>query len=301
VSLRRETPVLLCTLPLPRTFRRDDILAFHRRDAQQVAERVDGGTLQKGIAWAGSPACLTVRFRARYAEAALVIDGAPAESAAEAFERMARRMLGLTQRIGDFERRHRRHPQIGRLIAGHPGLRVPLAATPFEALAWAITGQQISVAAAVSVRRRLIQAAGLRHSGGLWCFPDARRIARLDEAALRAAGFSRAKAQTLRALSGLVARGRLPLDAWADAPPVEDIRAQLSQIRGIGPWTIDYALLRGFGWLDGSLHGDVAVRRGLQALLDSPDSIGAADAQRWLAAFSPWRALVAAHLWAMRL
>jgi DNA-3-methyladenine glycosylase II len=300
VKARGKAATLSCTFPLPRHFRRDDILAFHRRDAQQVAERVDDGTLQKGITWAGAPACLTVRFRARRAEAELAIDGASADRAAEALERMARRMLGLTQRIGNFERRHRGHPQIGRLIAGNPGLRVPLAATPFEALAWAVTGQQISVAAAVSVRRRLIQAAGLRHSGGLWCFPDARRLARLGEADLREAGFSRAKAQTLCALSRHVARGRLPLDAWADAPPVEEIRARLSQIRGIGPWTIDYALLRGFGWLDGSLHGDVAVRRGLQTLLDSPDSIGAADAQRWLAAFSPWRALVAAHLWAMQ-
>jgi DNA-3-methyladenine glycosylase II len=175
VSLRRETPVLLCTLPLPRTFRRDDILAFHRRDAQQVAERVDGGTLQKGIAWAGSPACLTVRFRARYAEAALVIDGAPAESAAEAFERMARRMLGLTQRIGDFERRHRRHPQIGRLIAGHPGLRVPLAATPFEALAWAITGSR-SASPPPSLCGAGSSGGGLRPAD---CASDARRIARL--------------------------------------------------------------------------------------------------------------------------
>lgn len=300
MSRQRETLTLSCTLPLPRTFRRDDILAFHRRDALEVAERVGERMLQKGIAWRGAPACLTIRFRARHVEAELAIDGAPDDPLAEAFECMVRRMLGLTQRIGDFERRYRSHPQLGRLIAGNPGLRVPLAATPFEALAWAITGQQISVAAAVSVRRRLIQAAGLRHSGGLWCFPDARRLARLDETALREAGYSQAKALTLIALSRRVARGRLPLDAWADAPPVEDIRAQLSQIRGIGPWTIDYALLRGFGWLDGSLHGDVAVRRGLQALLDSPEGINAAETQCWLGEFAPWRALVAAHLWAMQ-
>ncbi len=59
-------------------------------------------------------------------------------------------------------------------------------------------------------------------------------------------------------------------------------------------------LLRGLGWLDGSLHGDVAVRGALQALLDVPERIDEKRARTWLEPFSPWRALVAAHLWASR-
>ncbi len=139
-----------------------------------------------------------------------------------------------------------------------------LAATPFEALTWAITGQQISLSAALSLRRKLIRAAGLGHSGGLACYPDAGSIARLSEADLHQAGFSRTKAQTLIALSQGVRQNRLPLDAWLVTLPVAEIRERLLRLRGIGPWTVDYALLRGFGWLDGSLHGDAAVRRNLQ-------------------------------------
>jgi DNA-3-methyladenine glycosylase II len=58
-------------------------------------------------------------------------------------------MLGLTQRIEDFERTYRQHPHLGSLIARHPGQRVPLSVPPFEALTWAINGQQISVSAAI--------------------------------------------------------------------------------------------------------------------------------------------------------
>jgi len=75
------------------------------------------------------------------------------------------------------------------------------------------------------------------------------------------------------------------------------MRERLAAVRGIGPWTINYTLLRGYGWLDGSLHGDVAVRRGLRTLLGAPDKIGEHAAEAWLAEFTPWRALVAAHLW----
>ena len=276
------------------------MLAFHRRDAQQISERIDGGALHKGLSWDGRPACLTLRFDDASVVVELAIDGALVNDGQKQMERMARRMLGLTQRIEEFEQDYRAHPQIGALIARNTGLRVPLAATAFEALNWAITGQQISVSAAVSVRRKVIQAAGLRHSGGLWCFPDSRRFAKLAEQDLREAGLSLTKAQTLIALSERIEKGLLPLEKWVAAPPAEEIRSQLLAIRGIGPWTVSYVLLRGFGWLDGSLHGDVAVRRNLQVLLGREEKIREEEAKQWLAEFSPWRALVAAHLWAMQ-
>jgi DNA-3-methyladenine glycosylase II len=295
-----KAPSLSCAIELPHDFRTSDILSFHRRDPMMVAERVDADTLQKGLTWEGYAACLTIRLHARRAEAELAIDGSPATSGSDALESMVRRMMGLTQRIGDFEHAYRQHPQLGPLIARNPGLRVPLSATPFEALTWAITGQHISVSAASALRRRLIQAAGLKHSGGLNCYPDARRIACMTEAELRQAGFSQAKARTLVGLSRGVQENLFPLDEWTETLPVDEIREKLLLVRGIGPWTINYALLRGFGWLDGSLHGDAAVRRNLQVLLNCSEKITEDYARRWLAEFSPWRALIAAHLWAMQ-
>jgi len=291
---------LSCSLPLPGHFRPADILAFHGRDPQQIAERVTDSVLEKGLLWRDAPAWLSIRFRPGKAEAQLAVDADAPQDSQAAFEAMVRRMLGLAQGVEEFEARYRGHPQLGVLIARQPGLRVPAAASPFEALSWAVTGQQISVGAAVSLRRKLMLATAVRHSGGLLCHPGASQIAGLAEQKLRQAGFSAAKTQTLLALSQSVADDRLPLDRWTQTLPVDEIRQQLQAVRGIGPWTVDYALLRGYGWLDGSLHGDAAVRRGLQVLLGSAAGIGAEEARIWLAQFSPWRALVAAHLWACR-
>jgi len=284
-------------LELPAGFRVADLLKFHRRDVQAVAERVDAGGLDKGMLWHGSPACLSLRFDAAGASAELLVDGPVAVEPA-AFVRHVRHMLGLNQDIDAFETTYRAHPQIGTLIARQAGLRVPVTATPFEALTWGITGQQISVGAALSLRRKLIRAAGVAHSGGLLCYPDAAHVAALGDDELRAAGFSQTKARTLRAVAEAVLAGTLPLDDWLDDLPVDAVRERLLAVRGIGPWTVSYALLRGFGWLDGSLHGDVAVRRALQNLSGSAGKIGEAAAKSWLEAFSPWRALVGAHLWA---
>jgi DNA-3-methyladenine glycosylase II len=291
---------LSCTIKLPAGFRREDVLAFHRRDSQQISERIDGNVLQKGLAWNGYPSCLTFRFRKASAVVELSIDGTAPDDGREKMKRMARRMLGLTQPIEEFEKAYRSHPQIGALIGRNSGLRVALATTPFEALTWAITGQQISVSAAVSIRRKVIQAAGLTHTGGLMCVPDSVQLANMSEQSLREAGLSLTKARTLISLSEQIEEGQLPLNEWVDAIPEEEIRTRLLSTRGIGPWTVSYALLRGFGWLDGSLHGDVAVRRNLQTLLGRTEKVGEEEAKQWLAEFSPWRALVAAHLWAMK-
>ena len=290
---------LSCSVALPAGFRAEDILAFHRRDTQQVSEAVSACGLRKGLLWNGLPACLSIEFQAGQAIGVLAIDGDVSAACPAPFEAMLRRMLGLSQDVASFERQYAEHPQLGELLASQAGLRVPVAATPFEALTWAISGQQISVAVAVSLRRKLISAAGIRHSDGLLCYPTAPQVAALSLESLRQAGFSATKSQTLLTLSNLIVADQLPLDTWLQTLPIELIRQRLLAVRGIGPWTVNYSLLRGFGWLDGSLHGDVAVRRGIQRLLNSPEQISEAQAQAWLAEFAPWRALVAAHLWAM--
>jgi len=296
VPVPARSASLSCSIRLPPGFRENDILAFHKRDPLAVAERVDGRMLKKGLAWNGHAACLIIEFHEDCADAGLAVDGPAGRP--EALTAMVRRMLGLNQRIEDFEQTYRSHPQLGPLIAGQRGLRVPISATPFEALTWAVTGQQISLNAAISMRRKLILATGLKHSSGLYCYPEARQLAKLSTQDLRQAGFSQTKAQTLLVLSRMIQESQLPLDEWMTAaPPVDEMRSRLSRIHGIGPWTINYTLLRGFGWLDGSLHGDVAVRRGLQLLLGASEKITEQQAQLWLAPFSPWRALVAAHLW----
>lgn len=311
------------TLALPAGYRMAEFWGFHRRDAQQVSEwdHEDGATtvLHKGLMWRGLPTQLTLVLTgladgAATAQARWRLQGGgalqphEAQAADAALATMLRRMFGMAQDVGEFERRFATHAHLGLLLARQRGLHVPAACTPWEALSWAVTGQQISVAAAVSLRRRLILAVdrslALPVPQGqaprrLWCTPEAAQVAVLDDAALRAAGFSQAKSQTLRRLAQAVQAGELPLDGWAALPavPAEEISARLLAVKGIGPWTVNYTLLRGYGHLDGPLHGDVAVRRALARLLEV-EAMDARQTELWLRDFAPWRALVAAHLWA---
>jgi DNA-3-methyladenine glycosylase II len=286
------------SIKLPNDFRIQDFLSFHQRDPQQVSERVAENCLEKTWVFRKNP--FYIRFMFEDVLVNVEIDGKI--SATEA-TLLVNRMLGLQQPTQEFEEKFLKHPVLGQAIQQHRGLRIALTGSVFEALSWAITGQQISVAAAVSVRRKLVQAANIRHSSGLYCYPDAQAISTMSEETLRSLGFSSAKAATLKQISELIISGTLSLE-----PQEEDISPQWAQqqyqqllsIKGIGPWTVHYTLLRGTGFLDGSLHGDAAVRKGLGILQKKETKPSEKETQQWLNEFQPWRALVAAHLWAIK-
>ena len=310
----KESMWIECLQLLPQPYRWAEFLVFHGRDARQRSELLlaQQRRLYKALIWDGRPALLVLDWDAQQVRARLHGTGAGGE---ERLQAMLKRMLGLAYPPSALERSQAGHAELGPLLAAQAGLHVPAAPTPFEALSWAIMGQQISVAVAVSLRRKLIEAAGvplapatqklLPEAADLLAYPDAERVAALDLETLRTLSFSQAKAQTLLAVAQLAAAKALALDEWArqsaqglwDEAAVAEAERQLLAIKGIGPWTVNYCLLRGYGWPDGSLHGDVAVRRALGLLLDreKPD---AAQTRLWLEQFKPWRALVAAHLWA---
>lgn len=269
-------------------------LAFQRRDPLGLSEQVSDQQVLKGFCWQGLPAQLQLVLNGRQLRARLEIDGDCA-TPAEQFAQWLQGFLALNQPIEQFEQHYLTHAELGPLIRQQQGLRVMQTATVFEALSWAILGQQVSVKAAVAVRHRLIQQAALRHSSGLWCYPDAHAVSRLSVEVLRQLGMSQRKAETLHSVANLVVQGQLLRDNAGFEPQL--LSTQLLACKGIGPWTLSYSLLRGFGYLDGSLEGDVAVRQGLQRLLGRAEAISQIETQQWLQQFSPWRGLVAAHLW----
>ncbi|WP_394210327.1 DNA-3-methyladenine glycosylase family protein [Enterovibrio calviensis] len=285
------------TTSLPSNFRHSDFLAFHKRDKTELAEKVEGNLIRKGMLINGIPCCLSLSLNNDTATLQIDADSSASSLDHDGLAALLTHMLGLNQDIDAFEAHYQTHPEISRLLKHHRGLRIPQTTTPFEAITWAITGQLISVEAAVSIRRRLIEATGRGHSSGIWCSPDAATLANTEIDTYRRCGFSNSKATTIQRVAQMLVNNELDLSLTADP---EVITRELLAIKGVGPWTVSYTLLRGFGWLDGSLHGDVAVRRNLQRLLNSEEKPSEKETQVWLNAFSPWRALVAAHLWAMQ-
>jgi DNA-3-methyladenine glycosylase II len=287
------------TLTLPANFRVDDVLTFHSRDAESVAEEVSATRIRKGMLLDGVPVVLAVDLpsgRRRSAACEAEID-APGAALAARIEAAARNILGLHIDPADFVAFARDDALLGALVQRQPGLRIVQSATVFEALTWAIIGQQINLQFAISLRRTFILQAGRQHSSGLWCYPEAQDVARLGIEELLTRKFSRAKAETLLRFAQLVASGELDL-APSASNDIERISTNLLAVKGIGPWTVNYGLLRGYGYADCSLHGDVAIRAALQRLLGEETKPDIVRTERILQQYQPHRTMAAAHLWA---
>ena len=169
-----------------------------------------------------------------------------------------------------------REPLIGQAIerAGYPEPR--LRSTGYVTLLRTIVGQQVSVAAAASVWRKLEALLGDDIP------PQALLAADFDS--LRACGFSRQKQGYARSLCELVVSGELKLDALPEDD--EEAIAELTRIKGIGRWSAEIYLLFAEGRPDIWPAGDLAVMAGLAKLLgmeERPDE----KATRALA--EPWR------------
>lgn len=183
-------------------------------------------------------------------------------------------------------------PLLRTSIARAPGVRVPGSVDGLEILIRAVIGQQISVAAARKTTERLAAELGepLPHPHGsvTTLFPTAEVIA---ERAMEALPGPRRRAETVRDVASAVAEGRLALHPGRDEA---ELRHELEQIRGIGPWTSSYVAMRVLGSPDVLLIGDLALRRGAEALgLSEDPTVIQEHARRW----SPWNSYAGVLLW----
>ncbi|MBX3170188.1 MAG: DNA-3-methyladenine glycosylase 2 family protein [Candidatus Eremiobacteraeota bacterium] len=261
---------------LPPGYRAQEVWNFHARDTQQLCESVTPGRLFKRLVWRDKPVEVRIQLQPGTAEAS----GPP---------EVARRLLGLTLDPTAFEQAFAKDPYLGPLIQKRSGLRLAQMATPFEAITWAVMGQQVNLTFALQLRRTFIELADVRHDGRFY-YPDAAAAAVIREQDLTGRKFSGAKARTLVRLAQLVKSGELNLDQFDSQ--------QLLQVKGIGPWTVQYALLRGYGYGDCSLHGDAVVKKALQQLFDV--RLDAKGVEQLLARYQPHRSLAALHCWAFQ-
>lgn len=189
--------------------------------------------------------------------------------------------------------RLRADPLLAPLVDKAPGRRVPRTVDAAEFAVRAVLGQQVSTAAARTHAARLVTAHGEPvedPAGGLThLFPTSQALAGLDPEAL---ALPRSRRATLTTLVAGLADGSIPLGFDTDW---DRARAQLLELPGFGPWTVEVIAMRALGDPDAFLPSDLGVRRAAQSL-GLPSSPAALTASA--AAWRPWRAYAVQYLWA---
>jgi DNA-3-methyladenine glycosylase II len=160
---------------------------------------------------------------------------------------------------------------------------------PWEALARAIVGQQLSTKAARSIWEKFQGQFG----GGT---PDPKALLRKRPQTLRKAGLSNAKVEFLRDLARRVADGSLNLARLRDLPD-EDVIAALLEVKGIGRWTGEMFLIFHLARPDVVSTGDLGIRRAVQIAYGMDDLPGPEELERIADEWRPHRTLACLYLW----
>ncbi len=189
-----------------------------------------------------------------------------------------------------------RDPDLARMVALRPGLRVPGAWDGFELAVRAILGQQITVVQARKLAGDLVAAhgeplaEGWAEPGLTHAFPSTERLAAADLSAMKMPG------ARIRCLSGMAAAIAADPNLLAPTASLDEMVKRLRALPGIGEWTAQYIAMRQLREPDAFPAADVALMR---ALADADGVRPTADqllarAEAW----RPWRAYAALHLWA---
>jgi len=283
-------------LPYKAPYDWEAMLEFLALRAIPGVEQVANGRYARSIGLGGAQGLITVEPAA--GERLAVSLRFPRISALPAIIARVRRIFDLAADPVAIGAHLAGDPALAPLVAARPGLRTPGAWDGFELAIRAILGQQITVAAARGLAAKLVQAhgeplpsdlaaagAGLTH-----VFPSPARLANADFAAL---GMPRARAAALAALTAAVQADPL---IFGPKRSLEDAVGALRALPGIGEWTAQYIALRELREPDAFPAADVGLMRALGALEGRRPGAGELSARA--AAWRPWRAYAALHLWA---
>lgn len=279
-------------LDLPPGLPMDHIVRYLARDLEGTTERLteDGFSLGQ---WLGEvPTRIDVKLDEEVLRAEIRVSSPDADPEL-AVQRVAR-LLGLEADPRAFEE-HVRRLGLGRLIEGREGARIPQTPVPFDGLVWSIVGQQVTVSFAVTLRRRLSELLGEPLEGGLVTAPRPQDVAALEPEALLPLQFSRRKAEYVIGAAQEIVEGRLDLVGLAKRPS-EETEATLIALRGIGPWSANYLMLRALNAPDCVPLGDTGLTSALARFFDVPRP-GPKETLELMEPFRPYRSLATYHLW----
>lgn len=163
--------------------------------------------------------------------------------------------------------------------------------SPFESLVRAVANQQLNGKAAQTILDRFTALFPRKR------FPAARDLAALDDDALRACGFSRAKVAALRDIAAKAESGWIPTSARIRRLSDDEIIERLVEVRGVGRWTVEMLLIFKLGRPDVLPADDFGVRHGFQLAYGLEEMPKPREVLEHGARWAPHRTTAAWYLW----
>ena len=210
------------------------------------------------------------------------------------------RIIGADQNPSDFYEFAASDDILKPLVNLFKGLHIPQTLTVYEGLITAIIGQQINTDVASMLRSLIIELYGVSTSINgetFYSFPTPQSIAEIGVEELVNNKFSRRKAEYIHSISEKEATGQINLESTKKMT-TEEATETLTCLRGVGPWTIQWLLIRSLGFSDGFPSGDLALQKILGESLNTREKMTSEEALAFSQRWTPYRSWATTFIFA---
>lgn len=170
----------------------------------------------------------------------------------------------------------------------------------FEALCWGIIGQQINLAFAYTLKRRLVENFGRSvelDGEQYWIFPSSHEIAALTVSDLAGLQMTTKKSEYLIGVAQLIAEGKLTKKRLLATGDYKKAEKMLVSIRGIGPWTANYVLMRCLRIPSAFPIDDVGLHNAIKHLLGTERKPTKEEILQLSSTWTNWESYATFYLW----
>jgi DNA-3-methyladenine glycosylase II len=217
----------------------------------------------------------------------------------QAITAYVRNWFDLDRDLQPFYQQLGEDPDLAFLAHQYWGLRLVGIPDLYEALCWAVIGQQINLTFAHTLKRRLTTRWGLSLTWAgetYYQFPAPEIIAAITHGELLEMQFSRQKAEYLIHIAGLFAAGALGTDVFAGMDE-SAIYARLTAIRGIGVWSARYAMMKSLRTPDSIPLGDTGLSRALHLYKGWDKKPPYDQITAYFGQYAGWKSYLVYYLW----
>ncbi|WP_133118818.1 DNA-3-methyladenine glycosylase family protein [Chryseomicrobium excrementi] len=278
-------------------YRFEESLKLLGRSPIEVTHHVKDGRVRKWL-----PLSRPLLVQVNPVEAGLQLTALSDVRNAEHLEEAARYVemwLGLQVNIEGFYQLTEGDDLLRPLAQDYRGLRIVQIPELFEALSWAIMGQQINLTFAYTLKKRFVEryGEGMAYQGEMyWQFPKPEDVVNVSVEELQELQLTRRKAEYILGVAKLMITGELE-KAQLESLSDDGLRQRLLAIRGIGPWTADYVSMRCFGRTSAFPIGDAGLHQAVRKHLNLDRKPTVKELETLGARWQGWQSYATYYLW----
>lgn len=256
----------------PLEFNFKQCLVFLNRSDQEVLHEIKDGYLYKLIKVKGELILIKVGSNQHSIKVEFPISS-PSICSREEVVACIWEWFDLDKDLSNFYEVASRDKVLQQIAYKYYGLRIMCIPDLFEALTWAIIGQQINLTFAYTLKKRFVEHFGecINFQGKtFWLYPSHEKIATINVEDLRTLQFTARKAEYVIGVAKAITSGELTKEILLLKQDYQQMKKSLMGIRGIGPWTADYVMMKclhhplAFPIGDVGLHNALKLQLGLQ-------------------------------------